>query len=169
MGTQFDEAIFKKLCRDISNSKDKVATYKLSDQKYTVREIQAAIGNNSALYWAQYPNPQGRTASYPPLLPNNANPPTGVTIQNLSAFIATNTRTSINAGNCTRDMGNEFSANTFRELCEEIAEAKNGRGTYTLAGKKYEVRVDQPLPANVAQTQFHVEYPNNFGVKAHAH
>lgn len=66
-------------------------------------------------------------------------------------------------------MGTEFSANTFRELCEEIAESKNGRGNYILAGKKYEVRIDQPLPADINQAHFHVEYPNNFGVKAHAH
>lgn len=66
-------------------------------------------------------------------------------------------------------MGNEFSENTFRELCEEIAEAKNGRGTYTLAGKKYEVRVDQPLPPDIQLAQFNVEYPNQFGQKVNAH
>lgn len=100
MGTQFSEASFRKICRDISKSKDKVGEYSLSGQKYTVRETAAA--NNQvtpttpALYWAQFPNPQGRTTSYPPLLGNNANPPTGVTIENLTAHIAQNTRTSTN-------------------------------------------------------------------------
>lgn len=99
MGNQFSESLFRKLCRDISNSKDKVGEYTLSGQKYTVREVteKNPPTTPSALYWSQFPNPQGRTMSYPPLLPNNANPPTGVTIENLTAQIARNTRTSTNA------------------------------------------------------------------------
>ncbi len=166
MWTQFDEAIFKKLCRDVSNSKDKVATYKLSGQKYTLREVQAEVTWNNpspARYVTQFPNPQGRTENYP----NPAN--NWETGSNIATHLTNTIRTSINAGNCTRDMGTEFSANTFRELCEEIAESKNGRGNYILAGKKYEVRIDQPLPTDISQAHFHVEYPNNFGIKAHAH
>lgn len=70
MGNQFSEAIFRKLCRDISNSKDKVGEYTLSGQKYTVREVtekdtSANPPVPAALYWAQFPNPQGRTVGYP--------------------------------------------------------------------------------------------------------
>ncbi len=159
MGTQFSEAIFRKLCREISDSKDKVWEYQLSGQRYTVREVTAANAPALARYFAQFPNPQWRTVGFP-------NPiGTGEEIVDITAHIAQNTRTSTNQWNCTRDMGNEFSANIFRELCEEIGESKNGRWTYTLAGKKYEIRVDQPLPLDMNTAIFHVEHPNQFGMK----
>ncbi len=164
MGNDFSETIFRKLAREVSGSKDLVGQYKLNGQTFTLRQT-SGVGVRPILYQTQYPDHTGTKQTYPQAgQPNQASE-----LNDVVAFLSQNIRTHGNEGNCTRDMGNEFSVNAFRDLAEEIGKSRNGRGNYKLAGKNYEIQANMPMPADTNAIVFNAEYLNEFGIKAHTH
>lgn len=164
MGNDFSETIFRKLAREVSGSKDLVGDYKLNGQTFTLRQT-SGVGVRPIRYQTQYPDHTGRKQTYPQAGQVNQ----ASELNDIVTFLSQNIRTHGNEGNCTRDMGNDFSVNSFRDLAEEIGKSRNGRGNYKLAGKNYEIQAHMPMPDDINAVIFDVEHPNEFGIKINSH